>query len=578
MKKFNRFHSILLASLFIATSQFSALIAQSAEPNQMSLSNLQNMGTTQTALPNASLQNGSYNKQNRTGIMLPGESTASELLPTSEIGLPPPFGANLFAGGYESERIDGLNEDYTIAPGDKVSIWLWGAINQSEVITVDNQGNLFITNVGPVYVANVKASQLNNFVSQKIKQVYKNSVEIYVNLLTTTPVSVYISGSIIRPGQYAGIASDSILYFLKRAGGIDPERGSYRSIKILRQNQVVQEIDLYDFILKGYLPKFNFKDNDVIFVERQKATVVVSGSVRNPFRFEFNSKQPNGQQLAKFALPLAKVSHVGIVGDRDDGPFSLYLPYTEFEAFKLRDGDRVIFNDDIRAQVFDIQISGSYLGPSYFAVKKETRLHDLLAQIEIDKNLTDYESIYIQRKSVAIKQKEMIEQSLERLERSVFTAPASSDGEAKIRAEEGKMILEFTQRARKIIPLGKVVISDQGKVANIQLEQGDIVFIPAKTDLIQVGGEVLMPQALVFNSNASVEDYIAWAGGYSERANYEQIMLIHPNGMIDLNAKGPLKAGDQILVLPKVDAKIMQSIKDITQIIYQIAIAANVAT
>jgi protein involved in polysaccharide export with SLBB domain/ASC-1-like (ASCH) protein len=578
MKKINRFHSILLASLFIATSQFSALFAQSAEPNQMSLSNLQNMGTTQTALPNASLENGSYNKQNRTGIMLPGESTASELLTTSEIGLPPPFGANLFAGGYESERIDGLNDDYTIAPGDKVSIWLWGAINQSEVITVDNQGNLFITNVGPVYVANVKASQLNNFVSQKIKQVYKNSVEIYVNLLTTTPVSVYISGSIIRPGQYAGIASDSILYFLKRAGGIDPERGSYRSIKILRQNQVVQEIDLYDFILNGYLPKFNFKDNDVILVERQKATVVVSGSVRNPFRFEFNGKQSNGQQLAKFALPLAKVSHVGIVGDRDDGPFSLYLPYNEFEAFKLRDGDRIIFNDDIRAQVFDIQISGSYLGPSYFAVKKETRLHDLLAQIEIDKNLTDYESIYIQRKSVAIKQKEMIEQSLERLERSVFTAPASSDGEAKIRAEEGKMILEFTQRARKIIPLGKVVISDQGKVANIQLEQGDIVFIPAKTDLIQVGGEVLMPQALVFNSNASVEDYIAWAGGYSERANYEQIMLIHPNGMIDLNAKGPLKAGDQILVLPKVDAKVMQSIKDITQIIYQIAIAANVAT
>ncbi|MGB6136369.1 MAG: SLBB domain-containing protein, partial [Shewanella sp.] len=397
-------------------------------------------------------------------------------------------------------------------------------------------------------------------------------------LLTATPVSVYISGSVIRPGQYAGIASDSILYYLKRAGGIDSERGSYRSIKVLRQNQVVQEIDLYDFMLKGYLPKFNFKDNDVILVERQKATVVVSGSVRNPFRFEFTGNQANGQQLAKFALPLAKVSHVGIVGDRIDGPFSVYLPYNDFETFNLRDGDRVIFNDDIRAQVFDIQISGSYLGPSYFAVKKETRLHDLLAQIEVDKNLTDYESIYIQRKSVAQKQKEMIDQSLERLERSVFTAPASSDGEAKIRAEEGKMILEFTERARKIMPLGKVVISDQGKVANIQLEQGDIVFIPAKTDLIQVGGEVLMPQALVFNKNASVEDYIAWAGGYSERANYEQIMVIHPNGMIDLNAKGPLRAGDQILVLPKVDAKIMQSIKDVTQIIYQIAIAANVAT
>jgi len=537
----------------VATSLFVSYKATAAE--QISLSQLENSGAPQAGLPNAALQNGTYNKQSRSGTMLPGEMTAAQLLPTSELGLPPPYGANLFAGGYESERQDGLNDDYTIAPGDKVSIWLWGAINQSEVITVDNQGNLFITNIGPVYVADIKASQLNSYVSNKIKEVYKKSVEIYVNLLTATPVSVYISGSVIRPGQYAGIASDSILYYLKRAGGIDSERGSYRSIKVLRDDKVIQNIDLYDFILNGYLPKFNFKDNDVILVERQKATVVVSGSVRAPFRFEFKENHATGEQLAEFALPLAKVSHVGIVGDRVNGPFSVYLPYGEFKNFTLKDGDKLIFNDDIRAQVLDIQIDGSYLGPSYFAVKKETRLHDLLAYIEIDKDLTDYKAIYIQRQSVAKKQKEMIEQSLDRLERSVFTAPASSDGEAKIRAEEGKMILEFTERARRAVPLGKVVISDDDKVANIRLEQGDVIYIPAKTDLIHVGGEVLMPQALVFNENATIADYVAWAGGYSERANFEQIMVIHPNGMIDLDASGALKPGDQILVLPKVDTK-----------------------
>ena len=575
MNTFNQSFKLIF-NLIIGASIIVSLNISAAE--QMSLTQLENAGTTQTQLPNAELQNGTFSKQGRSGTLLPGEMSAAELLPSSEQGLPPPYGANLFAGGYESERLDGLNDDYTVAPGDKVSIWLWGAINQSEVVTVDNQGNLFITNVGPVYVADVKASQLNTYVSNKIKEVYKKSVQIYVNLLTATPVSVYISGSVIRPGQYAGIASDSILYYLKRAGGIDSERGSYRSIKVLRNNKVIQNIDLYDFILTGYLPKFNFKDNDVILVERQKATVVVSGSVRAPFRFEFLQSHATGEQLAKFALPLAKVSHVGVVGDRADGPFSVYLPYNEFKNFELKDGDRLIFNDDMRAQVIDIQVDGSYLGPSYFAVNKNTRLHDLLAHIQIDKSLADYQSIYIQRKSVAKKQKEMIDQSLERLERSVFTAPASSDGEAKIRAEEGKMILEFTERARKIIPLGKVVIADQGQVANIRLEQGDIIHIPAKTDLIHIGGEVLMPQALVYNPNATIDDYIAWAGGYSERANYDQIMVIHPNGMIDLDAYGTLKPGDQILVLPKVDTKFLQSVKDITQIIYQIAIAANVAT
>ncbi|MCP4061435.1 MAG: polysaccharide export protein, partial [Pseudoalteromonas sp.] len=221
MNTFNQSFKLIF-NLIIGASIIVSLNLSAAE--QMSLTQLENAGTTQTQLPNAELQNGTFSKQGRSGTLLPGEMSAAELLPSSEQGLPPPYGANLFAGGYESERLDGLNDDYTVAPGDKVSIWLWGAINQSEVVTVDNQGNLFITNVGPVYVADVKASQLNTYVSNKIKEVYKKSVQIYVNLLTATPVSVYISGSVIRPGQYAGIASDSILYYLKRAGGIDSER------------------------------------------------------------------------------------------------------------------------------------------------------------------------------------------------------------------------------------------------------------------------------------------------------------------------------------------------------------------
>lgn len=553
----------------------------SAQQQPQTLGQLQSLGEQQTALPNQTLETSSYNKQNRNGVLLPGEATASELLPVAEAGMPPPYGANLFAGGYESERQDGLSEDYVIAPGDKVSVWLWGAVNQSEVLTVDNQGNLFITNVGPVLVAGVNASKLNSVVTQKIKQIYKTNVSLYVNLLTATPVSVYISGSVARPGQYAGVANDSVLYYLKRAGGIDSERGSYRSVKILRNNKVIKEIDLYDFMLKGYLPSFNFKDKDVILVDKQMATVVVTGSVRNPFRFEFNQHHATGEQLSIYARPYAKVSHVGVIGDRSDGPFSLYLTKKQFAKFVLKDGDRVFFNDDIRAEVFDIQIAGSYKGPSYFAVSKDTRLHDLLAHVEVDKNLSDFSSVYIQRKSVAKKQQEMINQSLERLERSIFTAPASSEGEAKIRSEEAKMILEFTERARKIKPLGKVIVADNGKVANIQLEQGDIVYIPAKSDLIHVGGEIIMPQALVYNKNATIEDYIAWSGGFSERANYEKIMVIHPNGMIEFNNTKDmfygmqLQPGDQILVLPKVDDKLMQSVKDITQIIFQIAVAAN---
>lgn len=525
---------------------------------------------------NTSSTTGTFAQQNRQGMLLPGESDVRKLLPQSESGLPPPYGANLFAGGYETERSDGLNDNYLIAPGDKLNIWIWGAVNFSNVVTVDNQGNIFIPDVGPINVKNVAASKVNNLVTSHISEVFTNNVNVYVNLLTATPVSVFVTGPVIRPGQYAGQSSDSVLYFLKRAGGIDSDRGSYRHIKVLRQNRVIQQIDLYEFMQQGKMPKLSLKDQDVILVEPQGPMINVAGKVRNPFRFELKNSTALGSELIDYALPLAKVSHVGVIGDRSSGPFSVYMPYKDFDRIQLSDGDKVLFNDDMHAQVYDVQVMGSYRGPSYFTVRKETRLHDLLNHIPIDPNMADYGSIYIMRKSVAARQKDMLEDSLNRLERSVFTAPASSDGEASIRTKEAELVMRFVEKARKIQPLGKVVVSDKGVIANILLEQGDQIVIPNKTDLIQVGGEVMMPQAVVFNKSASLEDYVAWAGGFTDRANDKRIAVVHANGLMEFKDGGDVMPGDQILVMPKVDSKMMQSIKDITQVIYQVAVAANV--
>lgn len=525
---------------------------------------------------NTSSTTGTFAQQNRQGMLLPGESDVRKLLPQSESGLPPPYGANLFAGGYETERSDGLNDNYLIAPGDKLNIWIWGAVNFSNVVTVDNQGNIFIPDVGPINVKNVAASKVNNLVTSHISEVFTNNVNVYVNLLTATPVSVFVTGPVIRPGQYAGQSSDSVLYFLKRAGGIDSDRGSYRHIKVLRQNRVIQQIDLYEFMQQGRMPKLSLKDQDVILVEPQGPMINVAGKVRNPFRFELKNSTALGSELINYALPLAKVSHVGVIGDRSNGPFSVYMPYKDFDRIQLSDGDKVLFNDDMHAQVYDVQVMGSYRGPSYFTVRKETRLHDLLNHIPIDPNMADYGSIYIMRKSVAARQKEMLEDSLNRLERSVFTAPASSDGEASIRTKEAELVMRFVEKARKIQPLGKVVVSDKGVIANILLEQGDQIVIPNKTDLIQVGGEVMMPQAVVYNKSASLEDYVAWAGGFTDRANDSRIAVVHANGLMEFKDGGDVMPGDQILVMPKVDSKMMQSIKDITQVIYQVAVAANV--
>ena len=501
-------------------------------------------------------------------------------IPQGEETLPPPFGANLFQGGFSTQRHDGLNAAYLVSPGDKIAIQMWGTVNREQIATVDNQGNIFIPDVGPVAVKDVPASRINSVVTQNIKSVYTNNVSIYVNLLTATPVGVYVTGAVGRPGQYAGLASDSILSFLKQAGGIDPYRGSYRKIKVIRQGEDKIHYDLYEFLKKGQLTAFSFQDQDVVLVEDLGPVVTVEGAARFPFRFELNNKAASGDYLMSYARPLSSVSHVAVTGERFSGPMSVYLPKEEFKAFSIADGDTVLFNEDLKSDVISVQLSGSYEGPSFYAVDKDAKLLDLLSYVEVDPEQSHYQAIYIKRQSVIEQQKALIEESLQRLERSIFTAPASSSGEAAIRAQEAQLVSQFVARARLIEPLGKVIVADEGDVANIRLEQGDEIVIPPRTDLIQISGEVLLPQAVVYSKSAKVSDYIAWAGGFSDRANDDSILVVHANGLTtftDVDDDFRLAEGDQVLVLPKVDTKILQAVKDITQVIYQIAIAANVA-
>ncbi|WP_232370718.1 MULTISPECIES: polysaccharide biosynthesis/export family protein [unclassified Alteromonas] len=599
----------LTAAVALSISLFSqAVYAQSAEQIEQLRQRAQQTGSSsssstaagvsplsvqsQRTLPGAgSAQStmGQFSTQPRDGLSLPGEPTIESVFPQQKAMANPPFAANLFLGGFESERTTGLNDNYLVAPGDKISIWLWGAINYSDVSTVDNQGNIFIPNIGPIRVANTPAGSVNQTVSSKIRQVYTNDVNVYVNLLTSTPVAVYVSGPILRPGQYAGLASDSVLYYLKRAGGIDFQRGSFRKIDVIRNNEVIATADLYAFFRNGKLPKISFKDGDTILVRPIGNTIVVETGARNSFTFEFSDEELTGEVVNYFARPGEFASHASVAGVRDNKQFARYLSLTDFESLPLKAGDTVEYVADNEAQIYRINVAGAFSGASQLMVDKGTRLLDVLDHIEADTTLSDTQNIYLLRESVAIKQKEIIEQGLERLERSMYTAPISSTGEGAIRAQEAQLVADFIARARQVEPQGRVVVSENGDTANILLEPNDTIVIPEITDLIHIGGEVLLPQSVVFNPDADTEDYIAWAGGFTERAEDERILIVRKNGnvafanidngILTANGSGAkLLPGDQIIVLPAIDTKVLQAVKDITQIVYQIAIAANVAT
>jgi protein involved in polysaccharide export with SLBB domain len=180
---------------------------------------------------------------------------------------------------------------------------------------------------------------------------------------------------------------------------------------------------------------------------------------------------------------------------------------------------------------------------------------------------------------VARRQKVALDESLRRLESSVLSTGTMSQEETAIQAQQVQMVQSFINRARQVQPEGRMVLSTEAGIQNILLEDGDTIFIPKKSQVVLVNGEVLMPRAVVHQSNKSIDFYIRQAGGFTQRADDEQIVVMRVNGAALLDTEETdvvVHPGDEIMVLPKVPSNILQLSKDIADILYKIAITAVV--
>ncbi|WP_445011788.1 polysaccharide biosynthesis/export family protein [Vreelandella stevensii] len=489
----------------------------------------------------------------------------------------PPFGANLFTGGFRGAMGDGLNADYRIKPGDQITVRAWGAFEFDRVLPVDAQGNIFIPGSGPLNVEGQNSQQVDGSVRSAITAVYPDNVEVYTNVQGVQPVAVFVTGYVENPGRYAGTPNDSLLYFLDQAGGIDQDLGSYRQIRVVRDDRTVATVDLYDFLINGTIARPQFQDGDTIVVEERGPAIAVVGDVHREHRYELIGNQLSGAEIINLARLRSGVSHVLLRGDRDDGPIAQYFPINLFAGQTVRSGDEVVFSADQRSETIVVEIEGSYYGPSRFALPRNARLSELLDAIAVPESMTAVESISLQRESVRQQQAQSLQDSLRRLETTYLGASSRTDQEAQIRLQEAELIERFIERARELEPSGRLVVASSDGITDIRLQDGDVITIPEISDSVLISGEILVPQAAVYRPGMSVIDYVESAGGFTERADRDQILLVRQNGAVEHARNTPLRPGDEILVMPKAPTHNLQLASTLTQILFQIAVTTRVA-
>lgn len=488
----------------------------------------------------------------------------------------PPFGANLFQGFFAGTYYEGMNANYTVMPGDRLLVHIWGAQTYSDILMVDQQGNVFLPEIGPVQVAGMRNVDLQTNIRRFLASSFKSNVEVYVNLLTTQPVAVYVTGFVARPGRYAGGMNDSVLYYLDRAGGIIPERGTYRGIQVQRNNRNIATVDLYSFILQGNISGGQLLDGDVIVVGPKGDSIFAAGLIPQQASFESKGKIFAGSELIRLAAPLPAASHVSVTGTRGAVPFHVYLTLQDFTKFHLAAQDRVDFLADKPGDTIMVLVSGSTLGATRYPIKRNTTLRTLLAHVPVHDTLANLPGIYVKRKSVVEQQRKAINDALHRLESAVLTTSSPTVEIAATRVQEAQLVQNFAERVGMLEPDGIVVVTRGGNTSDIILEDGDEVVIPQRSDVVQISGEVMIPKAIVYEKGMNVETYVRNAGGFTDRADSDNILVVHPNGEIAQANSTPIGGGDLLLVLPRYDGKGFQIFKDIVQVLYQVAIATKV--
>jgi hypothetical protein len=200
---------------------------------------------------------------------------------------------------------------------------------------------------------------------------------------------------------------------------------------------------------------------------------------------------------------------------------------------------------------------------------------------------SDSDGMQLFRISVKERQRQMLQTSLKSLETAALTARSGTSDEARLRKDEADLLLQWIERAKAIEPRGQVVLGQSVDRNELLLENGDILKVPLKDNLVLISGEVLFPNALAFDRKLGLDDYVQKAGGYTQNADTARIVVAHRDGSFTQNevdtgffgkrtSKVKVNPGDEVLVLPKIDVKSRQIFKDMTQIIYQIAVSAKV--
>lgn len=378
---------------------------------------------------------------------------------------------------------------------------------------------------------------------------------------------VEIKGAVFRPGQFhLGGNVNSVKTLIEAADGLTEDAyTSHAVVHRLKEDRtlIVMPVNVQG-IIDGSVPDFPLQNEDVVFIPTEKElrmerTFTISGAVMSPGPYEYADNTTiedlvvmAGGLRDEASLMRVEVSRV----IRDPMATEKSDQYAKKFYFDLKNGlvidnertfllepyDHVtIYNSPVFNQARLVTVTGEVNWEGTVALEhKVTRLSDI---IEMVGGLTPH--AYLKGASMTRRMSDE-----ERVRRS-----ATLEAVRQILTEKGDSIaysrMDLENNYPVYIDLEKA-INDPSSDANIQLREGDRIFVPEYDPIVRVSGDVMFPNTLFYESGKDYKYYVNEAGGFGHRAKKSKTFIVYQNGRAMLTKKGAKpEPGCEIVVVSK---------------------------
>ena len=404
------------------------------------------------------------------------------------------FGSDLFKNSeitFEPNLRMATPSSYIIGPDDEILLDISGDNEASYKLPVSPDGNITVEYVGKIAVSGLSVSAAKSKIQSRLSSTYpairSGNTQIDVNIGNIRTIRITLTGAATKPGTYSLPSLATVFNALYAAGG-PGENGTYRKIQVIRNNQVVTTIDLYDFLANGIQRgNIRLQDQDIIHIPVYGSRVQFEGEVKRPAIFETVSGE-SLLDLVKYAGGFSEDAYTAKIKvlqktDKERSVKDIYAD--QFADYSPKAGDQFIVEPILERFANRVSVLGAVFRPGMYGMEAGMTLKQLIEQAD------------------GVREDAF-------LERGIIN---------RLRADNSAELINFN--VREVLA---------GTATDIPLKREDKIEIASIFDLrdeykFTVQGEVRLPGDFPFASNATLGDLVQKAGGLNESAKNARIEI-----------------------------------------------------